>query len=255
MMMPSLYSSVERGREPGDMPPTSAWWARLAAEEVGVDGEVRESAFSALQASLSPAFSSSTWFRKTGETRGDVGQVGAAEVGIVEDDDVARLPVVEYGKGGGDAVGHCAEMGRDVRGLGDEPPGTVKERAGEVEAFFDIGRITCALEGDPHFLGYAAETMAVELECDGIGNHDEAVVSDQWSVVRNTGSWPLDFRRVIPALSPGEDAEAEEDEESGDAGPDPEAEEGAAEGPLRGEGVVDRLWVGQFVPFADTPRW
>ena len=52
-------------------------------------------------------------------------------------------------------------------------------------------------------------------------------------------------------LGPGEDAEAEEDEECGDSGPDPEAEEGAAEGPLRGEGVVYGLGVGQFVAFVD----
>ena len=75
--------------------------------------------------------------------------------------------------------GICSEVGGNVRGLGDEPSGGVKERAGEVEAFLDIGRITCALEGDPHLLGDAAETMAVKLKCDGIGSHEEAVVSGQ----------------------------------------------------------------------------
>ena len=64
--------------------------------------------------------------------------MGAAEIGIVEYDDVARLPVVEYGEGGGDAVGHGAKMCGDVGGLGDETPGAVKERTGEVEAFFYV---------------------------------------------------------------------------------------------------------------------
>jgi len=77
--------------------------------------------------------------QEDGGDEGDVGQVGAAEVGIVEDDDIAGLPVVEYGEGGGDAVGHGAEVGGDVGGLGDEAPGAVEEGAGEVEALFYVG--------------------------------------------------------------------------------------------------------------------
>ena len=87
--------------------------------------------------------------------------MGAAEVGIVEDDDVAGMPVVEDGEGGGDAVGHGAEVGGDVGGLGDEAAGAVKEGAGEVKALFYVWRIAGALEGDAHLLGDAAVAMAV----------------------------------------------------------------------------------------------
>jgi len=77
--------------------------------------------------------------QEDGGDEGDIGQVGAAEIGIIENDNITRLPVVEYGEGGGDAVWHSAEVGGDVCGLGNETPGAVKERAGEVEAFFYVG--------------------------------------------------------------------------------------------------------------------
>ena len=35
MRMPSWNTSVDSGIEPGVMPPTSAWWARLAAKNDG----------------------------------------------------------------------------------------------------------------------------------------------------------------------------------------------------------------------------
>ena len=99
------------------------------------------------------------------------GQVGAAGVGIVEQDDIARLPVVEDGQRGCDAIRHCAQMGGDVGGLGYQPPGRVEKRAGKVEALLDVGRIACALQGDAHLFGDAAEPVAVQLQSDGIGRH------------------------------------------------------------------------------------
>lgn len=41
---------------------------------------------------------------------------------------------------GCDAFAHGAEMDGDVRGVGDELTGSVKNGAGEVEAFFDVYR-------------------------------------------------------------------------------------------------------------------
>ena len=94
-----------------------------------------------------------------------------AEVGIVEQDDIARLPLVEDGQRGRDAIRHRAQMGRDVRGLGHQPPAPVKERAGEVKALFDVGGIACALQRDAHLLGDAAVTVAVQFQGDEIGVH------------------------------------------------------------------------------------
>ena len=108
--------------------------------------------------------------------------MGAAEVGIVEDYDVARLPVVEDGERGGDAVRHRAQVRGDVGGLGHQAARAVKKRAREVEALLDVGRVACALQCDSHLLGDAAETVAVELEGDGIGSHGL-----QWSVA--SGQW------------------------------------------------------------------
>ena len=83
--------------------------------------------------------------QEDGRDQGNVGQVGAAEVGIVEDDDIARLPFVEDGERGRDAVGHRAQVCRDVGGLCHQPSGGVKERTGKVEAFFDVrGSNWCA---------------------------------------------------------------------------------------------------------------
>ena len=72
----------------------------------------------------------------------DVGEVGAAEVGVVEDDDVARAEGRE-GEDGFDGGGHGAEMDGDVGGLGDETAAGVKDGAGVIAALLDVGE--CAV--------------------------------------------------------------------------------------------------------------
>ena len=76
------------------------------------------------------------------EDRGDhrdVGEVGAAVVGIVERVDIAGLtsPLVAvyhhfYG------FAHRAEVHGDVRGVRDQVAVGVEDRAGEVEPLFDV---------------------------------------------------------------------------------------------------------------------
>ena len=74
-----------------------------------------------------------------GRDQGDVGQVGAALVGVVEDPRVAwALLQLEYG---GDRVRHRAEVDGDVLGLHDQLSGGVKERGRAVVALLDVGRV------------------------------------------------------------------------------------------------------------------
>src|SRR5262245_37043 len=98
---------------------------------------------------------------------GDVRQVGAAGVGVVDDGGVAGVERAEAVKDGFDAGGHGAEVDGDVGGLGEEAAGGVEEGAGEVATFLDVGGEGDALEGDAHLLGGGLEEVAEELELDG----------------------------------------------------------------------------------------
>ncbi len=66
----------------------------------------------------------------------------------------------KLGQDGPDAGRHRTQMGRDVRCLRDHAARAVKERAGKVEPFLDIGRVTGAAQGDAHLLGHAGEAVA-----------------------------------------------------------------------------------------------
>ena len=172
MMKPSWKSSVERGREPGVMPPMSAWWARLATKPTRASRRRREFAsvcrlgwpFDRLRAN------GAVRGGEDGGDEGDVVEVGAAEVGVVEDDDVARGEV-EALEGGGDGGGHGAEVDGDVGGLGDHVAVGVKEGAGEVLALLDVGGEAGAAEGDAHLLGHGGEEVLEDLEGYGVDGH------------------------------------------------------------------------------------
>ena len=105
MISPSWKISVARGIDPGDMPPTSEWWARLATKKA------------------EPAAD------EDGGDAGDVGQVGAAVIRIVEDDQVAVFES-HGGQGGLDREGHGPEVDGDVRALGQGLAVRVEEGAG-----------------------------------------------------------------------------------------------------------------------------
>ena len=105
-----------------------------------------------------------------GGDEGDVVEVGAAEVGVVEDDDVAGGEV-EALEGGGDGGGHGAEVDGDVGGLGDHVAVGVKEGAGVVLALLDVGGEAGAAEGDAHLLGHGGEEVLEDLEGYGVYGH------------------------------------------------------------------------------------
>ena len=134
MTTPSSASERESaGMLPGSRPPTSAWCARVTAKpSVGARDER------------------------------DVGQVGAAGVGVVEDEDLAvGRPL---GDDGGDGVRHRAEVDGDVLGLGDHPAALVEERGRAVAPLLDVRRERGADEGGAHLLGDRAQRAADDLE-------------------------------------------------------------------------------------------
>ena len=125
------------------MPPTSEWWARLATKKLELAAE------------------------EDGGDAGDVGQVGPAPVGIVEDDEIALLE----GHGperGLDGQGHGPEVDRDMRALGQRFAVPVEEGAGEILALLDVGGEGRPAEDGAHFLGDGDEDVLEELELDGV---------------------------------------------------------------------------------------
>ena len=120
---------------PGSAPPTSAWCAR-------VDGEAERGA----------------------RDERHVGEVRAAGVRVVEDEDVVRARVVPHD--GGDRVRHRAEVDGDVLGLRDHPAALVEERRRAVAPLLDVRRERRADEHRAHLLGDRAQRAAENLELD-----------------------------------------------------------------------------------------
>ncbi|KAF7973343.1 hypothetical protein HWV62_15501 [Athelia sp. TMB] len=111
----------------------------------------------------------------------------------------------------GDAQGHAAEVDGDEGRVGDEVAVGREERAGEVEALFDVGADGCLLKRAAHGLGDAHEAVREEGEQDGVGG---AVVGrlgrgwhrcDCWGRVREV-RYVL-FFRVSGQIRWAEDAE------------------------------------------------
>ena len=94
----------------------------------------------------------------------DVGKMGAAGVGIVEDPELARPRLVlEHG---GDRVRHGAEMHRDVLRLRDHPAVGVEERRGAVATLLDVRREGTSDEDRAHLLRDGAQHRADHLQLD-----------------------------------------------------------------------------------------
>ena len=116
---------------PGVGPPTSAWWARLAAK---------------------PSSSPSS---NTGVIDGDVGQVGAAGERVVEHP--RRPGGVVLADHRRDRGGHRAEVDRDVLGLHDHLALGVEQRARGVAALLDVGRVRGLDQHRAHLLAGGAQ--------------------------------------------------------------------------------------------------
>ena len=178
-MKPSWKSSVRAGQRAGGH-----------TANVGVVGAIRDEADQGLAAAVAAVARSSIrrlgWpfdrltatlrraqgerIGKDGGDEGDVVEVGAAKVGVVEDDDVAGVEV-EALEGSGDGGGHGAEVDGDVGGLGDHVAVGVKEGAGEVLALLDVGGEAGAAEGDAHLLGHGGEEVLEDLKGYGVDGH------------------------------------------------------------------------------------
>ena len=103
---------------------------------------------------------------------GDVGQVGAAEVWVIENDDVAGTQRVGVDfQRGTHRRRHRAEVHGHVGRLRHHVALGVENRAGEVATFLDVRRIRGALEGNAHFLGHRLEHVLEDFQADGVNGH------------------------------------------------------------------------------------
>ncbi len=95
--------------------------------------------------------------------QGDVRQVRAARVGIVQQHDVPGTHLDPLDRG---LVAHGgrAQMHRLVRGLADHAPVAVEQRAGEVAPLLDVGRERRALQRGAHLLRDGREQVVEDLE-------------------------------------------------------------------------------------------
>ena len=96
----------------------------------------------------------------------DVGQVGAALVGVVEDPaDPGLVPLVENGRY---RRRHRAEMDGDVLGLHRHPPALVEQRRGGIAALLDVRRVRGADQHGAHLVAGRAQRAEHHLERDRV---------------------------------------------------------------------------------------
>ena len=100
---------------------------------------------------------------------GDVGQVGAAGIGRIQHEHVARAnaagaPVDD----GADALAHAAEVHRHVRRIGDEFALAVENGAGEIETFLDVDGIGGLFQHRAHLLGNRHEQVVENFQHHGV---------------------------------------------------------------------------------------
>ena len=99
----------------------------------------------------------------------EVRQMRATLVGVVQDEDVARMrPPRELLAHAGHGVGDGAEVKRQRQPLGDEPPLRVAERAGHVHGVLEVVRVRGAHERDGHLVHDRVERVLDQLVQDGV---------------------------------------------------------------------------------------
>ena len=100
----------------------------------------------------------------------DVVEVHAALVGIVDEDAVAGLQALRAvgADGARHQVGQRAQVGGLSEGLGDGAQLAIEERAREIAARLDVGRVGGAAERGAHLLGDGEQPVADDLEADRI---------------------------------------------------------------------------------------
>ena len=99
-----------------------------------------------------------------------VGQVAAAEVGIVVDKDIAFVNVGrELGDDGADRVRHRAEMNRQIGSLRHHRAAGIEHAARIVTGRLEQRRVGGLGQDHPHLLGDLVEAVLDDLEGGGIG--------------------------------------------------------------------------------------
>ncbi len=107
--------------------------------------------------------------RERGCDDGDVREVGAARVRVIEHP--AHPGLVVLLRDGRDRRGHRAEVHGDVLGLHDGLTARVEQRAGRVTALLDVGAVARADEHGAHLLAGRAERSGRDAQGHGIEAH------------------------------------------------------------------------------------
>ena len=103
----------------------------------------------------------------------NVGQVCAAEVRVVEDNDVAWPQCVgENLQRRAHRGGHCPQVHWHVRRLGHHISLWVEHGAREVAPLLDVGRVGRALQRHTHFLGHRLKHILEDFQADRINGHE-----------------------------------------------------------------------------------
>ena len=104
----------------------------------------------------------------------DVGEVLAALVGVVGDDDVAFFPLCDGNRlvqCGAQRAAHRVQMDGDAARLRDDSPIEVEDRGGVVEHLPDDGGVGGAENRRRHLLGDTHQRVVHDLEGHGIDSH------------------------------------------------------------------------------------
>lgn len=99
--------------------------------------------------------------------QGHIGQVRAAEEGIVEHDDVAGAPG-EAVDDGAHGIGHRAQVHGDMRSLRHELAMAIEQGAGIVLPILDVRGQGGAPERRPHLVADAGQAVGEDAELDGV---------------------------------------------------------------------------------------
>ena len=96
---------------------------------------------------------------------GDVGQVRAAVIRVVQHVHVARVHGATVAvDDGADALAHAAQMHRHVRRVGDQVAGGVEQRARKVQPLLDVDRVRGVLQLQPHLFGNGHEQVVEHFQ-------------------------------------------------------------------------------------------
>ena len=112
-------------------------------------------------------------FMEQGRDDADVGQMGAADVGVVGDDGIAGVEGLhrENLQGGFDHRRHQPQVEGDMLGLGHQFSFSRIDPGGAVPAVLDVGRKGGPDQGRTHLLGHGLKGVAHHFQSNRVGLH------------------------------------------------------------------------------------